>query len=417
MSRQKIETLEDLAARASFVARDNILAYWLNNAIDEKNGGFYGEISKDNVPDSTSRRCIILNARILWAFSRAYGYYKEERYKVMADLAYNYILKKFFDQKNGGVYWMLQHNGEVHTTQKQSYAQAFTIYALSEYAYSCKKHEALDKAMDLFYLLEDKARDTVNGGYVEALSEDWEHISDVRLSSQDMNEKKSNNTHLHIMEAYTTLARYSENAAVNKALNEIVSVMCEKIYNPLTQSFILFFDEKWNARSRTLSFGHDIEAAWLLHDALDVLYSSNFPKSKLKLIEDIGCNALENYLDEDGAMNNEKNGAEIDRDKIWWVQAEACVGFLNSYELSGDRRYADAAIRIWNFIEEHLIDHKHGEWYWYAKNDGVTKKVYPNKADSWKCPYHNTRACLEIIERIGRIESLEENNEHYILQS
>ena len=374
----------------------NILPFWIKRMPDEKEGGFYGRIDGKNNVIAGAPKGAILNARILWSFSAAYITVKDPMYLEMATRARNYIFSHFFDSKYGGTYWCLRSNGEPLETKKQIYSLAFFIYALSWYHMATGDQESLEKAVELFKLIEKHSFDHELNGYLEAFDREWGEISDLRLSAKDANEKKTMNTHLHILEAYTSLYRIWPDAKVKKQLRNMVHVFTEKIVDPVTSHLNLFFDENWNCRSTLVSYGHDIEASWLLYEAAAALGE----EEKVKDISlRIAGAALEGLAD-DGSLIYERDDAikHIDRDRHWWVQAEAVVGFINAWELSGDRIWLDRAVKAFDYIKTHLVDHVNGEWYWSIRANGIVN-TYDDKAGFWKCPYHNTRMCLEIMAR------------------
>ncbi|MDN5303658.1 MAG: cellobiose epimerase [Fusobacteriaceae bacterium] len=382
----------------------NICKFWIENSIDKENGGFYGEIYNNNIVNKTADKGIILNTRLLWSFSRMYNFSKDKQYLIYADRAYEYLIENFLDKKNGGFFWLVDNKGNKKNARKQVYAQAFAIYALSEYYKTNKNKEVVTLAKDTFALIEKYCVDKNNKGYFEALSEKWEEIEDVRLSAVDMNEKKSNNTHLHVMEAYTTFYEITKDNFVKERLSDLVEIMLNKIMNRETYNFTLFFDEKWNKKSNIISCGHEIEAAWLIYHALEIIGDKGllekYKKDILIIIEN-----SKKYISENGkkGMYNEilENG-EFDKDKIWWVQAEACIGFTLGYQLTNDKNYIEIVENIWEFTKEYIIDQESGEWFWYG-NDCDTEKEIKEKVCEWKSMYHNSRACIEVIERINKI--------------
>jgi mannobiose 2-epimerase len=397
----------ELQSKINKVLLENILPFWTDIIPDPESGNFYGRIDLKNNPEAGAPKGVILFTRLLWSYSRAYGFTGQEIHRELARKAYQSLIKLFKDQLQGGLVWEVSEQGEILRNHKQSYAQAFGIYAFSEYYKISGDEESKSEALDLFHKLEDHARDKRFGGYTEALSRDWQEMEDVRLSDVDQNEKKSNNTHLHIMEAYTTLFKVTQDPAIEKALIHVLEIMMEKIYNKKKGSFTLFFTEDWISRSDTMSFGHDIEAAWLIQDALNTLNNDDLKRKYKKAVLKVSRQALNTYLDgtlgSKGINNECSPDGRIDHEKIWWVQNEALIGFLNAYEMTGESDFLRAAVNIWTFCEEHLIDWEGGEWFFYAQNDPETIKTHPYKADEWKCPYHNTRGCIESIERLQRI--------------
>lgn len=365
---------------------------------DHENGGYYGRIDGEGVLHKEADKAIILNTRILWTYSIAYLELKNPKYLDAAERAYSYIKKYFIDEENGGVYWMVDSLGKVVDSKKQVYAQAFAIYAFSEYYKISNNKDALMLAIELFNLIEDNSLDEIYGGYLEAFDKNWNLLEDLRLSEKDKNEAKTMNTHLHILEAYTNLYSVWPDEKLQVSLASLIELFLEKFVNE-NGHFLLFFDEKWNLKSDEISYGHDIEGGWLLHEAAQVLGEEKI----LKKAEDAAIlmtRAALKGLDEDGGLMNEGNAEGVhDKDKHWWPQAEALVGLVNAAKISGDERYLAVAKQIWKFIQNHLIDEEQGEWYWMLKADGTISKA-EDKAGPWKCPYHNGRAMIEMVRRL-----------------
>ncbi|MCP3932164.1 MAG: N-acyl-D-glucosamine 2-epimerase [Bacteroidetes bacterium] len=377
-----------------------ILSYWKDNTIDSLKGGFIGQIDAHGKTYPEADKAVILNTRILWSFSAAARNFSDSNYEKIADRAYAYILSHFIDEQNGGVYWMLDANGQAIEPKKQIYAQAFAIYALSEYYQLTQKEEALEKAIDIFELVEQHSYDDQEDGYFEAFNREWELLDDLRLSDKELNVAKTMNTHLHVLEAYTNLYRVWKNDVLKSRLQSLTQIFLEKFIHPETNHLILFFDKNWNPKSEEISFGHDIEAAWLLCEAAEVLEDEILLKKTEQAAIRIADITLSEGIDEDGGLFNELHAdGEFDNDKHWWPQAEAMVAFLNTWEISGDERYLNAANDSWFFIKNNLLDTVNGEWFWKVTKDGQV--LYSeDKVGPWKAPYHNTRACLEVIRRM-----------------
>jgi len=374
----------------------NILPWWIKRMPDDAGGGFYGRIDgRENIiPDAPKGG--ILNARILWSFSAAYMKFRDSHFLEMATRAREYIFRHFFDDRFGGTYWSLAGNSTPLDTKKQIYSQAFFIYALSTYHMATGDRESLDRAIDLYRLTEKYSFDCERGGYFEAFTREWGEIDDLRLSAKDANEKKTMNTHLHILEAYTALYRVWPDKELRQQLSGLVKVFTEHIVDPDTSHLILFFDEDWNRRSSIVSYGHDIEASWLLCEAAAVLGEAEKVKGVALRI----ASAAHEGLAEDGSHYYEKDdiAGHFDRDRHWWVQSEAVVGFLNAWELSGDSSWLGMASDAFEYIIGNLVDRENGEWFWSVRADGSVNRD-DDKAGFWKCPYHNTRMCLEILSR------------------
>lgn len=382
------------------VLQKNILRFWLDKMVDQEHGGFYGRIDGHEHLHADAEKGAILNARILWAFSAAYRVLGDKTYLEAASRAKHYIIDYFIDPEYGGVYWSLDCNGKPLDTKKQFYAIGFAIYGMSEYARATGDAEALKVAIDLYRCIEEHALDHEYNGYIEAMTRDWQPIADMRLSELDANYPKSQNTHLHIIEPYTNLYRVWKSDELKASLHNLIDIFTDRILNPETHHLDLFFDMDWKRGAGALeSYGHDIECSWLIHEAALVLGDAEVLK-KVEPIVEMVAKASEKGLNADGSMVHEANldTGYVDSDLHWWVQAEAVVGFFNIYQYFGDESALQKAQHCWRYIKENLIDNENGEWHWSRRKDG-TLNLDDDKAGFWKCPYHNSRMCLEIIER------------------
>ena len=390
--------LHTLRNEVQEVLTTNILPYWIHRMIDTR-GGFYGRINGNDELIPEADKGAILNARILWTFSAAYRLLRRKDYLQVATRAKRVIINDFFDKEYGGIYWSLKNNGIPSDTKKQIYALGFAIYGLSEYHRATGDEESLNYAIRLFRDIEAHSFDTVKNGYREATTRDWQEIADMRLSEKDANERKTMNTHLHILEPYTNLYRVWKDEQLKEQIRNLVLLFIEKIKHPDTHHLQLFFDDDWNSKHSIISYGHDIEASWLIHEAALELGDTELLAKVEPVIQQIAIAASEGLTD-NGGMMYETNGTETDTDYHWWVQAETVVGYLNIYQHFGDKESLKKSLRCWDFIKSHLIDHTHGEWLWSVHADG-TPNHEDDKAGFWKCPYHNGRMCMEIIERFN----------------
>jgi len=393
----------DLRVRIERELRTNILPFWSRRMLDEPGGGFLGRIAHDGAADPAANKGLILNARILWTFARVHRFDGSQESRALAQRACDSLIAQFIDREFGGVFWSVHPNGTPADTTKRFYGLAFAVYALAEYHDSCGDAAALRHALSLVDCIEAHAHDDLNSGYIEACARDWSHADDQRLSAVDMDEKKSMNTHLHLLEAYAGLLRVHEDARVRLRLRELIELFLDRILDPRTHHFHLFFDEQWNPRSRKVSFGHDIEGSWLLVEAAEILGDQALLSRVRSAALRMSAAVLGQGIDAQGGLMYEaENGAIVDSDRHWWPQAEAVVGFLNAFELSREERYFHAAERSWQFIEDHIVDRANGEWFWLVTADGQTDPAR-DKAGFWKCPYHNTRTCIEAIQRLDHL--------------
>ena len=375
---------------------DNILNYWTNFGVDHQFGGFVGRRDFNNklVPDAD--KGIILNTRLLWSFSAASNYLKTSKYEGLCKRAYDYLNDYFKDNVHEGVFWEVNHLGVPKNKRKQVYAQAFAIYALSEYYLFSGNQEAKEWAFAIFRNLESYARDRRNLGYFEAFNEDWTTIPDVRLSEKDMNVSKTMNTHLHVLEAYTTLLKIHGDPEVNEALQELVMLFQNKFLNE-SYNYDLFFDENWNLQSSKISFGHDIETAWLVIEAAIALKDESLKRQVQNTAVKVIDAFLLTALDENGAVRNEwdSSSKKLDSDRHWWPQVEALIGLKYGYALTNNKKYLEKSIGIWEFVKAYLIDKENGEWHFRVDSKGYPYET-EDKVSMWKAPYHTTRACIII---------------------
>ena len=410
------------------VLENNILRFWLDKMQDDENGGFYGQMTGRGQLIKEADKGAILNARILWSFSAAYRVLGKKEYLEAATRAKEYFISHFIDHEYGGVFWSLDYKGQPKDTKKQFYAIGFAIYGLSEYARATGDHEALDYAIQLYENIEEHALDHVYNGYIEACTREWGVMEDMRLSDLDANYPKSQNTHLHIIEPYTNLYRCMREfqaaqscnyvpaigavlpvaitvpqetfARVEASLRNLIHIFTDHILNPATHHLDLFFEMDWKRGAGHLeSYGHDIECSWLMHEAALVLGDKDILNKVEPIVREV-AEASSKGLNPDGSMIHEANldAGTVDDDLHWWVQAENVVGWMNIYQYFGDENALQKALRCWEYIKQNLIDKENGEWYWSRHKDG-SLNLDDDHAGFWKCPYHNSRMCMEILER------------------
>jgi cellobiose epimerase len=378
----------------------SILAYWAGNTVDEQQGGFYASIGNNNIPDRTAPKGVVLNSRILWTFSAGYRFTGDRSHHLLATRAFEYIIDHFTDAEHGGVFWSVDHRGKMQEGRKQVYGLAFCIYGLAEYYKATTNETALDVARQLFALIEQHSHDKEKGGYIEAFTREWQAIPDLRLSEKDENERKTMNTHLHIVEAYAGLYRVWPDESLRERIIGLLKIFDTYIIDQKNHHLHLFMDDNWTVKSSLQSFGHDIEAAWLLQECAEIIdwkeYTGHFKKLAIQLADA----ALEGW-DDDGGLwyEYEPRSSHWIKEKHSWPQAEAMIGFFNAWQLTGDEKYLHYSVRSWDFVKRYLKDNLHGEWYWgvYGDHSLMDKE----KAGFWKCPYHNSRACMEVIRRIN----------------
>ena len=384
------EVLKDL--------KENVLHFWEKYAVDPS-GGFYGMILNDGTPRPDEAKGVVLNARILWTFSTAYRLFGDENYKHLANRAQRYLIDHFIDKELGGVYWSLYADGTPLDTEKQTYGMAFAIYGLSEHFRATGSTESLMQSIDLYKVLETQVREFENDGYIESFTRNWQVPPKYGYDGTGL-ASKTMNTHIHLLEAYTSLYRVWRNEGLQKRLNTLINLVVDKIYNPETNHLKLFFNNQWESLEDIDSYGHDIETGWLLTEAAEVLED----KALLKRIEPIAVNltdaALKEGRNEDGSLIYERHGADYQRTLSWWCQAETIVGCVNAWQISGNEHYLHAADKTWEWVKARMIDKEHGEWFRSVTPEGMPDLKTP-KASMWNCPYHNSRMGFELFLRLS----------------
>lgn len=383
----------------------SIADWWAENTVDTVNGGFVGEIDLRGVAKPKANKGGILHARILWFFSEVARFTDREKYKQVADIAYNYLTAYFWDEKYHGIYWEVDCHGKVVNSKKHVYAQSFAIYALCAYHRLTGSNKALAKALNLYKQIEASAYDSENGGYREAFSRDWEELSEYALNESEPNFPKTMNTHLHLFEAVTSLYTICPNGDIRFSLKRLLDCFTKNFINPENFHLRIYFDNSWRDRSTSYSYGHDIECSWLLWETAGALDDDKLLSSLISLVVNMANACLKDGVGENGEVLdgydlNEKQPFEA---RTWWTQAEGLVGFLNAFSMTGDVRYFQAFENVWAFINKYQKDKEIGEWQWFSLLD---REESPYKIGFWKAPYHNGRAMLEVCKRLRQLEGM-----------
>lgn len=375
---------------------EGIIPFW-KGLRDNEYGGYYGGMDYDLNVDKHAVKGCILNSRILWFFSNAYTLLKDESLLDEARHGFAFMKEHCMDKENGGIFWSLKYDGQPEETLKHTYNQAFAIYALSSYYEASGDEEALSMAKELFALIEEKCVD--EEGYLEAFDKEFNIIDNDKLSENGVMADKTMNTLLHVFEAYTELYRVAGIEQVKEKLMWIMDVFADKVYNPELHRQEVFFDEHWNTILDLHSYGHDIETAWLIDRGVEVIGEKKYEEKMSPITKDLTAQIYKVAFDGNSLANECEKGV-VNTHRIWWVQAETVVGFLNGYQKNPDKpEYLEAAQKEWKFIKEHVIDKRSGsEWFWEVDEDGNPYEGRPI-VEPWKCPYHNGRMCFEVINR------------------
>lgn len=374
---------------------NDLIPFW-QGLKDEENGGFYGYLSYDLKLDKKAVKGCILNSRILWFFSNAYMVLGDPSLLESAAYAYQFLKEHCVDDEFGGVFWSLTYDGKPEDTTKHTYNQAFSFYALASYYDASKNPEALEIAWKLYDLVESKCKDEY--GYLEAFTRSFEPEENDKLSENGVIAEKTMNTLLHVFEAYTELYRVTKEEKVAKQIRFMMDIIKDKVFNKEIGRQEVFFDRTWNTLIDLYSYGHDIETAWLVDRGLEVLDDEAYT-NMLSPITKIITENIYNRAYIDHSLVNESENGVVDTTRVWWVQAEAVVGFLNGYQKQGDKKFLDASVDIWNYIKKYFIDKRNGsEWFWSVKEDHTPDEK--PIVEPWKCPYHNGRMCFEVLRRM-----------------
>lgn len=377
---------------------ENILPFWLKGMKDPE-GGYFGKMDASGSIHPDAERGAILNARILWTLSAAALFCGSEEYRNAAREQFHYFKDNFIDKEYGGCFWSTMADGSPADTKKQFYAIAFAIYGLSEYYRLTNEQEALDLAIDLFRVIETHSHDRVKGGYFEAMTRDWQPIEDMRLSDKDLNSSKTMNTHLHILEAYTNLLRVWRSEECLEATSSLLSLFNHTIVDKETNHMGLFFDDDMKRVDHAVSYGHDIEASWLMLEAAQVIGDYELLEETTDVTRRLALAALEG-LQADGSMIYEMHeSGEPDEERHWWVQAENVVGLTYLAKFHSMPDMLSKAIDCWRYIDSYIVDHDNGEWHWSRLPDGSINRK-DDKAGFWKCPYHNSRMIIETCRQL-----------------
>lgn len=389
-----------LAAEMEEELRKDILPFW-PRFIDPENGGFHGQVDNSGRPDPRADKGLVMHARLLWTYSAAARLLKSPALLSTADTAYRFLVERLYDRQQKGFSFACDYKGNRRPGLKIIYGQAFAVYALAEYARAGGPGRALDLAMETFLLLQRTAHDERCGGYCEAVAPDWSKSAASALGDGDIECAKSMNTNLHVLEALTALQAATEDASVGRALRRQIEIHLDRIMTSAAH-LGLYFDNDWSRLDTVISYGHDIEASWLLTEAAERTRDAQLETRVRRCALDVAA-AIARILDENqGSLPNELKEGRLDTDRIWWVQAEGIVGMVNAAGLSGDPGYLRRASALWGFVKAFLIDKVHGEWFWGVTHPGDAPLPDRYKGGAWKASYHNGRACMQIMSRRAR---------------
>ncbi len=375
--------------------RRDLIPFW-KNLKDNEFGGFYGEMDFDLNLYKNADKGGILNSRILWFFSNAYITLQEEDCLKYATWAYEFLKTAFLDKEHGGVYWSVTYDGRPSDDTKHTYNQAFAVYGLASYYNATGDMEALTLAYSLIDKIEKYCRDDI--GYLEAFDRCFGPASNEKLSENGVMAGRTMNTLLHLLEAYTEVYRVDKNTEIAYKIRWMLNVFADKVYNSGKKRLEVFFDSDMNSLIDLNSYGHDIEASWLIDRSVEVLGDPELAEKISPITRELTAHIHAVAMDET-SLYNECEAGHLDTKKVWWVQAEAILGFLNGYQKEPAKtEYLESAVKIWDYIKTYMIDSREGsEWFFELMQDGTP--IHREIVGPWKCPYHNGRMCFEIINR------------------
>lgn len=383
---------------------ERISSWWEEWCVDHKNGGFFGHVDNEGVVASHAEKGIVQNARILWFFCEYALFSNSTKARDLAELTYNYISDHFVDREYGGVFWSVSFDGRPLNKRKQTYALAFLIYGLCSYIKLTKCQSARALLNDCHLWIKEYCYDKGSGGFIEAFDQDWSEIGDYRLSDKDINAPKTMDTHIHILEAYTVFYSLDNDDSVQAILLESINCITNKIYSKTSHHLDLYLTNDWNPICKNWSYGHEIELSWLLTDAVFALGESEYLERYSDIILKMVNKCLDFAVGSNGELFDQYDWDRqlLNPDRVWWVQAEALIGFFYAYKLTGNTKYFRAFENTWAFIKNYQMDTSKGEWHWLSTLD--LPKQGDCKAGFWKCPYHNGRAMLKCYKLLKEME-------------
>lgn len=391
-----------LRSRVRSILDEQLVPFWTDPILFAREDGFVGRMDGQNRIDPKGDQGAVYYSRLLWTYSALARQEVVNRiYEDLADRAYDYLQRFFFDDEFGGVFWLLDWEGGAIDVQKRTYAQGFYLYALCEYSLLKKEEWIADDCKQQFDLIQSKTRDEVHDGYLEVFTRDWTFVEDGRLSDKEPVSAKSMNTHLHVIEAFSAYSRLENSDGAIAALRSVLLLFLDKVVDPSSGHLLQTMDQDWNIISKPISFGHDIEASWLLMEAAEKVGEKEIIDRTKKVALRLVKLTLEKGVDTDGGLFNERGeDGHLDDDKHWWPQVEAAVGLVNAWEMTGNEDYLRKALWVWDYFENSIIDQSKGSCFFRVTKEGVPY-AKENKIGPWKGPYHSVRACLELIKRCG----------------
>ena len=392
--------LQALARAASDELHNRIVPFWL--ALEDKeNGGHYSSMNFDGAINRSERKSAVFVARLLWFLSEVHRVIGHPEAAAQAARTKRFLLDRLEDQVSGGLFWSVTPQGQTLETEKHVYAQAFGIYALSACARAFADAEAAAAAQRIFRLVVERAFGA--HGFTESFDRSWRETPNHRMSPVSHPAPRTMNTHLHALEALALMARLDADPAPRAVLATLLRLVLDRFLSIDKTHSHSFLTERLVPLPGPISYGHDIEACWLIEAAADALADPRIKVEARTAVATLARATIAAGQMDDGSFILERQAdGTLNSWRIWWVQAEALVGIVNEAERSGVPGDWERAERLWRYISAHMRDPA-GDWYYRVGPTGAPDRTMP-KVEPWKDPYHQARACLELIERAQRRE-------------
>jgi len=417
-----LEKIHSISVQVNAALHNGVIPFWLDRSQDAGYGGYLTNFDADGRDTGTPEKYLNTQCRLIWWFSTLARHYPDKpEYRWMADQGIDFLLRNFWDARHGGWFWKVKRDGSSLDDGKSVYGQSFAIYAASEYYRATGDFRVLEYASRTFDLLQVHCADTLRGGYFENMEPDW-RVSAPGFMGGD---RKGLDTHLHLMESFTTLFAASGLEIHRRKLEAQVQLIAGRLVDPLTgcgrnQVDLDFnpipaiaLNRSWNAEragdapatpTDTTSYGHNVELSWLINLALNT--SAADPAPYRPLMKRLLDHAVQHGVDwEFGGIYRDglASGQVLIMEKEFWQNAEVLTGFLDGYQTFGDERYFDAFENVWNFVNIHMINHAVGEFRTLLDRQG--RPLDANIGNPWKVAYHTGRALLECSQRLAQLQS------------
>ena len=414
--------IAELKAQVEDYLSNRLLPFWLDRCVDERRGGFITHFDEHGKDTGEDEKSLIAQSRTVYSMSAAHrAGFGGGRCAELAEHGVDFLISRMWDRRDGGFFWLLDRAGNVKIDRKILYGHSFAVYALSEYTLATGDRRGIDYAARAFDLIQSSCADPALGGYFEMFDRQW----NLAGPGSQGGDRKTLDVHMHLMEAFSSLAECSGDPAHRQALRDVIDVLATKMLHPTCGTGLPQFTPDWQVAPQikfdivwgwdrfadggqkphaadNTSFGHNAELAWLLRRALDVLGEDRHARrGVLKKLLD---HAVEHGIDwEFGGVFVEgpHGGGVHDREKEFWQQAEMMIGMLDGCLLFGPERFWPAYENVHRFVFDKVIHHEVGEWWPLLTREG--EPIWRHMGHSWKVSYHTIRAMLECRRRLDKL--------------